>query len=90
MTHIIIFTEKKFQLRLGLTHMVMNYYTHIKIFLWHYYTRRGLKKHWDDHNEWGGRNDGSHQRNRKLLSMDGEVYDLIFWYLWVRYGKNFR
>ena len=49
-----------------------------KIFLWHYYTRRGLKKHWDDHNEWGGRNDGSHQRNRKLLSMDGEVYDPEF------------
>jgi len=30
-----------------------------KIFLWHYYTRRGLKKHWDDHNDWGGINDGS-------------------------------
>ena len=49
-----------------------------KVFLWHYYTRRGLKKHWDDHNEWGGRNDGSHKRNRKLLGMDGEVYDPEF------------
>jgi len=49
-----------------------------KIFLWHYYTRRGLKKHWDDHNDWGGRNDGSHARNRKLFSMDGEVYDPEF------------
>ena len=49
-----------------------------KIFLWHYYTRRGLKKHWDDHTKWGERNDGSHKRNRKLLSMDGEVYDPEF------------
>jgi len=49
-----------------------------KIFLWHYYTRRGLKKHWDDHNDWGGINDGSHQRNRKLFSMDGEVYEPEF------------
>ncbi len=49
-----------------------------KIFLWHYYTRRGLKKHWDDHTKWGERNDGSHKRNRKLLSMDGEVYDSDF------------
>ena len=49
-----------------------------KIYLWHYYTRRGLKKHWDDHTKWGERNDGSHKRNRKLLSMDGEVYDPEF------------
>jgi len=46
-----------------------------KIFLWHYYTRRGLKKHWDDHNTWGDNNKGSHAKNRKLFSMDGEVYD---------------
>jgi len=49
-----------------------------RIFLWHYYTRRGLKKHWDDHTDWGGRNDGSHKRNRKLFSMDGEEYDPDF------------
>lgn len=46
-----------------------------KIFLWHYYTRRGLKKHWDDHTDWGEINKSSHSRNRKLFSMDGEVYD---------------
>jgi hypothetical protein len=46
-----------------------------KIFLWHYYTRRGLKKHWDDHGKWGEINKNSHSRNRKLLSMDGEVYN---------------
>jgi hypothetical protein len=49
-----------------------------KIFLWHYYTRRGLKKHWDDHGKWGDINKASHARNRKLLSMDGEVYDPDF------------
>ena len=49
-----------------------------KIFLWHYYTRRGLKKHWDDHGQWGEINKASHARNRKLFSMDGEVYDPEF------------
>ena len=58
-----------------------------KIFLWHYYTRRGLKKHWDDHNDWGGINDGSHQRNRKLLGMDGEIYDEDFFGIYGR-GKE--
>ena len=46
-----------------------------RIFLWHYYTRKGLKKHWDDHTTWGTNNDNSHKRNRKLLGVDGEVYD---------------
>jgi hypothetical protein len=49
-----------------------------RIFLWHYYTRRGLKKHWDDHGQWGEINKSSHARNRKLFSMDGEVYDPEF------------
>lgn len=49
-----------------------------KIFLWHYYTRRGLKKHWDDHGKWGEINKSSHARNRKLFGMDGEVYDPEF------------
>ena len=43
--------------------------------MWHYYTRRGLKKHWDDHGGWGEINKNSHSRNRKLLSMDGEIYN---------------
>ena len=49
-----------------------------RIFLWHYYTRRGLKKHWDDHGQWGDTNKSSHARNRKLFGMDGEVYDPEF------------
>lgn len=49
-----------------------------RIFLWHFYTRRGFKKHWDDHGKWGEINKSSHERNRKLFGMDGEVYDPEF------------
>jgi len=50
-----------------------------RIFMWHYYTRRGLKKHWDDHTStYGVQNNNSHSRNRKLFGMDGEVYDPVF------------
>ena len=45
------------------------------VIIWHYYTRKGLKKHWDDNGEWWKNNDASHLKNRKLFSMDGEVYD---------------
>jgi hypothetical protein len=49
-----------------------------RIYMWHYYTRRGEKKHWDDDTRWGEKNTSSHSRNRKLFSMDGEVYDPEF------------
>jgi len=45
------------------------------VIIWHQYTRKGLKKHWDDNGEWWKNNDTSHLKNRKLFSMDGEVYD---------------
>ena len=45
------------------------------VIIWHHYTRKGLKKHWDDNGEWWKNNDASHLKNRKLFSMDGEVYD---------------
>jgi glycosyltransferase involved in cell wall biosynthesis len=47
-----------------------------RVLIWHYYTRKGLKKHWDDDSKWYEKNDYSHLKNRKLFGMDGEVYDL--------------
>jgi hypothetical protein len=46
-----------------------------KTLIWHEYTRSGRKKHWDDDKDWGKRNESCHLRNRKLFSMDGEVYN---------------
>jgi hypothetical protein len=46
-----------------------------RVLIWHYYTRKGLKKHWDDDTKWYEKNEYSHLKNRKLFSMDGEVYD---------------
>jgi len=46
-----------------------------KIIAWHEYTRKGRTKHWDDVPTWGEHNSQSHSRNRRLFSMDGEVYD---------------
>jgi len=46
-----------------------------RIIAWHEYTRKGRTKHWDDDKTWGERNSKSHHKNRKLFSMDGEVYD---------------
>jgi glycosyltransferase involved in cell wall biosynthesis len=47
----------------------------VEIYMWHYYTRKGGKRHWDDDTEWGPKNDHSHRKNRKLFGMDGEVYN---------------
>ena len=46
-----------------------------KVLIWHEYTRSGRSKHWDDDNTWVDKNVKSHSRNKKLFSMDGEVYD---------------
>ena len=46
-----------------------------KVLIWHEYTRKGRTKQWDDDKEWVKKNDSSHLRNRKLFSMDGEVYN---------------
>jgi len=46
-----------------------------RIICWHEYTRKGRTKHWDDNKDWGERNSKSHSKNRRLFSMDGEVYN---------------
>ena len=46
-----------------------------KIICWHEYTRKGRTKQWDDDKQWVDKNTKSHKRNRKLFSMDGEIYN---------------
>jgi glycosyltransferase involved in cell wall biosynthesis len=46
-----------------------------KTLIWHEYTRKGRTKSWDDDKEWGKKNESAHLKNRKLFSMDGEVYN---------------
>ena len=46
-----------------------------KVVIWHEYTRKGRTKQWDDDKEWGEKNRVAHLKNRKLFSMDGEVYN---------------
>lgn len=51
-----------------------------KIIAWHYYTREGQKKHWDDDKTWSAKDAISHRRFRVLHKMEedvnGEVRDL--------------
>jgi glycosyltransferase involved in cell wall biosynthesis len=46
-----------------------------KVLIWHEYTRKDRVKSWDDDKEWSNKNSHSHLKNRKLFSMDGEVYN---------------
>jgi hypothetical protein len=46
-----------------------------KVVIWHEYTRKGRTKQWDDDKTWGEKNSRAHSKNRRLFSMDGEVYD---------------
>lgn len=46
-----------------------------KVLIWHEYTRSNRLKQWDIDNDWVRKNSSSHLRNRKLFSMDGEVYN---------------
>jgi len=46
-----------------------------KTLIWHEYTRKDRVKSWDDDKEWGKKNESAHLKNRKLFSMDGEVYN---------------
>ena len=48
-----------------------------KVLIWHEYTRKGRTKQWDDDKDWVTKNNISHQKNRKLFSMDGEKYDEV-------------
>jgi hypothetical protein len=43
-----------------------------KTVLWHYYERKHVAKHWDDHGNWHIRDDASLQRMRQLLGVDRE------------------
>ncbi len=46
-----------------------------KVVIWHEYTRKGRTKQWDDDKQWVEKNIYSHSKNRKLFSMDGNVYN---------------
>jgi glycosyltransferase involved in cell wall biosynthesis len=46
-----------------------------KVLIWHEYTRKNRIKSWDDDKVWHEKNNKSHLRNKKLFSMDGEVYN---------------
>lgn len=47
-----------------------------KVIIWHEYTRKDKKKHWDDYTTWYNINSESFKRNRKLFQMDGELKDI--------------
>jgi hypothetical protein len=40
--------------------------------LWHYYIRRAMPRHWDDHADWQRRDSASYNRMRKLLGVGNE------------------
>lgn len=46
-----------------------------EVIMWHYYTRNGAKRQWDDDSEWSKLNNHAHLRCRKLFSMDDEIYN---------------
>ena len=50
------------------------FHPHIPI-IWHHYSRRGEKRHWDDHENWSDMDKASFRRNQKLFGMDGFEYD---------------
>ena len=56
------------------THGFDLFHPHIPV-VWHQYTRRGEKRHWDDHENWSERDKASFRRNQKLFGMDGFEYD---------------
>jgi uncharacterized protein (UPF0297 family) len=49
-----------------------------KVVIWHEYTRKNKKKHWDDDPTWPIKNGESFLRLRKLFEMDGEKRDIDF------------
>jgi hypothetical protein len=57
------------------THGYDIYHCHHPI-VYHYYTRKSDRKHWDDHGDWGGRSLMAKARMRTLLMGTGEVADL--------------
>jgi hypothetical protein len=49
-----------------------------KTVLWHYYTRAGHNRHWDDHPDWYIRNAASVERMRQLLGMSRQAPRMSF------------
>jgi len=47
-----------------------------KVLVWHEYTRKGRTKQWDDDKKWFIKNNNSHSKNRKLLGIDGESFEI--------------
>jgi hypothetical protein len=46
-----------------------------KVVIWHEYTRKNRTKQWDDNKEWWKKNNSSHDKNRKVFGIDGEVFE---------------
>jgi len=46
-----------------------------KIVIYHEYTRKNRTKQWDDNKDWWKKNNSSHEKNRKVLGIDGEKYE---------------
>lgn len=49
-----------------------------RVVLWHYYTREGRPKHWNDHS-FSAQNEESFRRLKCLLSVEGHGYGDIVW-----------
>ena len=46
-----------------------------KVVVWHEYTRKNRTKQWDDDKDWVNKNNRAHLKNRKLFSIDDEVFN---------------
>lgn len=48
-----------------------DFYCPHKTLLWHEYSRKGRRCHWDDHEDWSTHNEAALSRYRALLGLDG-------------------
>jgi len=46
-----------------------------RVMIWHEYTRKNRTKQWDDDKDWVNKNNRAHLKNRKLFSIDDEVFN---------------
>jgi len=49
-----------------------------RVLIWHYYTRRGAIKQWDDDPDWVERNNYCYYKNRKLFGMEDDGKEIDF------------
>ena len=49
-----------------------------KVLIWHYYTRKGSIKQWDDDPDWVKRNNYCYYKNRKLFGMEDDGKEIDF------------